>query len=74
MHICFLNQHRRGQSAEWDEFLNAQIEQQEEWRKGLGIDKDEAERAYQFMHWCDRLSLILTQKQLPAGQRWLEIM
>jgi hypothetical protein len=73
MHICFLNQQQWGQSAEWDEFLNAQLKQQEEWRKGLGIDKDEAERAYQFMHWCDRLSLILTQKQLPAGQRWLEI-
>ncbi|MBW4618032.1 MAG: DUF3891 family protein [Cyanosarcina radialis HA8281-LM2] len=73
MHICFLNQHRRGQSAEWDDFFKTQLKRQEEWRKGLGIDKDEAERAYQFMHWCDRLSLILTQKQLPAGQRWLEI-
>lgn len=73
MHICFLNQHQRGQSAEWDEFLEAQIQLQETWRKGLGITPDEADRAYQFMRWCDRLSLILVQRQLPDAGRALEI-
>jgi hypothetical protein len=73
MHVCFLNQHQRGQSPQWDRFLDGQLQQQEKWRQGLEIDKDEAERAYQFMQWCDRLSLILTQKHVPAGQRWLEI-
>ncbi|MDX2212424.1 MAG: DUF3891 family protein [Oculatellaceae cyanobacterium bins.114] len=73
MHIYFLNQDKHGTTPEWDQFLNEQIQYQEEWRKGLGIEKDEAERAYQFMRWCDRLSLILSQNQLPDAQRALEI-
>lgn len=73
MHICFLNQNNHGKSPEWDQFLDEQIEQQEKWRQGLSIEKDEADRAYQFMRWCDRLSLILAQKQVPAAGRALEI-
>jgi len=73
MHVCCLNQSRYGTSEEWDRFLNGQVEKQEKWRKLLGIDKDEADRAYQFMHWCDRLSLILCQQKLPADERALEI-
>lgn len=73
MHLCFLSQGRRGESIEWDEFLDEQISQQEEWRRELGIEKDEADRAYQFMRWSDRLSLILAQGKLPDAGRSLEI-
>ncbi|NJK49637.1 DUF3891 family protein [Candidatus Gracilibacteria bacterium] len=73
MHICLLNENRRGTSSEWDRFLDDQIEKQQKWRKALGIKKEEADRAYQFMHWCDRLSLILCQQKLPADERALEI-
>jgi hypothetical protein len=72
-HICFLNQDQWGKSKEWDDFLNEQIQNQEKWRKALGISKDDAERAYQFMRWCDRLSLILGQQQIPDAGRALEI-
>jgi hypothetical protein len=72
-HICFLNREQQGTSPEWDDFLNQQFQQQEQWRKELGIDKDDTERVYQFMHWCDRLSLILAQQQTPAAGRSLEI-
>jgi hypothetical protein len=72
-HMCFLNQDKWGTSPEWDEFLQDQVRNQEEWRKGLGIEEEEGERAYQFMQWCDRLSLILAQQQIPAGGRALEI-
>jgi len=72
-HICFLNQDQWGKSKEWDEFLNEQINHQEKWRKELGITKDQAERAYQFMLWCDTLSLILTRKRIPEAGRSLEI-
>jgi len=72
-HICFLSQGQWGSSPEWDEFLNEQIQNQEQWRKALGISKDDSERGYQFMRWCDRLSLILAQKQIPAAGRALEI-
>lgn len=72
-HIYFLNQDQRGTSKEWNQFLDEQLQNQEKWRKALGIEKDEVERAYQFMQWCDRLSLILAQKQIPEDQRALEI-
>lgn len=72
-HICFLNQDQWGKSKEWDEFLNEQVKNQEKWRKELGISKDQAERAYQFMLWCDTLSLILTRKRIPDAGRSLEI-
>lgn len=72
-HICFLNQGQRGKSKEWDDFLNEQIKLQEDYCKALDIDKDTAERAYQFMRWCDRLSLILAQQQIPDAGRAVEI-
>lgn len=72
-HICFLNQDNWDTSEEWHSFLQEQVENQEQWRKELGISKDQAERAYQFMRWCDRLSLILGQKQIPDAGRALEI-
>ncbi len=72
-HLCFLNQDMWGTSKEWDDFLNEQLTNQEQWQKALGISKDDAERAYQFMRWCDRLSLILAQKKIPDAGRALEI-
>ena len=73
MHICYLSQANRDISKDWGDFLDEQINCQAQWRKELGITKDEAERAYQFMQWCDRLSLILTQRQVPDDGRALEI-
>ncbi len=72
-HICFLSQDRWGTSEAWDRFLHEQVQQQGQWQQALEISKDEAERAYQFMQWCDRLSLILAQKQIPEDGRALEI-
>jgi hypothetical protein len=73
MHTSFLNEGKRGESAELDSFLDEQLEMQKQLRKGLQINKQEAEQAYAFMQWCDRLSLILCQRQLPVGERALEI-
>ncbi|MBR8831370.1 MAG: hypothetical protein N5P05_002071 [Chroococcopsis gigantea SAG 12.99] len=72
-HLVYLNQDKWEASKEWGQFLKEQVKLQEKWRKELGIDKDEAERAYQFMGWCDRLSLILAQKKIPDAGRALEI-
>lgn len=73
MHVSYLSQSFRDLSKEWGDFLNEQLQNQTQWRKELEITKDEAERAYQFMQWCDRLSLILTQRQVPEDGRALEI-
>ncbi|MBD1937348.1 DUF3891 family protein [Microcoleus sp. FACHB-68] len=73
MHTSFLNEGKRGESEELDQFLDEQLENQKKWRKELKITKKEAEEAYAFFQWCDRLSLILCMGNLPAGQRFLEI-
>ena len=73
MHVSFLNQNKAGVSKDWDNFLKTQLEDQQRWQKELGIVKKDAERGYQFMQWCDRLSLILAQRQVPEDSRALEI-
>jgi Protein of unknown function (DUF3891) len=72
-HICFICQAKQNESPEWSRFFKEQAELQENYRKELKIEKDDVERAYQFMRWCDRTSLILTQKQVPQVGRALEI-
>ncbi|MHC5724812.1 MAG: DUF3891 family protein [Nostoc sp.] len=72
-HISRLNESKRGQAPEMDKFLDEQLENQQHWRKELGIKKEDVDAAYAFMQWCDRLSLILCQQQLPEDERFLEI-
>lgn len=73
MHISRLNEPKRGDCPAFDKFLDEQLKNQKRYREELGIEKDEAVAAYAFMQWCDRLSLILCQKELPADERFLEI-
>jgi hypothetical protein len=73
MHMSFLNEERRGKLPELDKFLDAQIELQTSLRKSLKVNKTDAQKNYAMMQCCDRLSLILCQRQIPDGQRWLEI-
>ncbi len=73
MHISRLNEPSRGQFPELDRLLDEQLQNQQRWRKELGIEKEEVDAAYAFMQWCDRLSLILCQHELPADERFLEI-
>lgn len=73
MHMSYLNEGKRGESKELDEFLDEQLENQKKWQKELQISEEDAKAAYAFFQWCDRLSLILCCKELPAGERALEI-
>lgn len=73
MHVSRLNEPKRGKSKEMDKFLDEQLQNQQRWRKELGIEKEEVDAAYAFMQWCDRLSLILCMQQLPEDERFLEI-
>lgn len=73
MHTSFLNEGKRGESAELDSFLDEQLQMQEQYRKQLQISKQAAEQAYAYFQWCDRLSLILCQHDLPVDERALEI-
>lgn len=73
MHMSFLYEGKRGESPELDSFLDEQLQHQEQWRKELNITKDKAAKAYAFFQWCDRLSLILCNREIPVGKRALEI-
>lgn len=73
MHCCHLNQGQQDDHPEIAEFIETQYQRQAQWRDELQISKDEALAAYDFMRWCDRLSLILCQRQVPSGGRKLEI-
>jgi len=73
MHTSFLTEGKRGESAELDSFLDKQLELQLQWRQALKLTKQDADKAYAFMQWCDRLSLILCQQKLPEDERALEI-
>ncbi|PSB09720.1 DUF3891 domain-containing protein [Pleurocapsa sp. CCALA 161] len=71
MHTCFLNQ--GSDSEDIAQFVKEQERLQKLWRKELGVTQKEANSDYQFMKWCDRLSLILCQQQIPDNNRKLEI-
>lgn len=73
MHLCFLNQGKGETDPEIADFLKDQRQRQAEWQAELEISPKEAEKAYTYMRWCDRLSLILCQRQIPAAGRKLEI-
>lgn len=73
MHLSFLSEGSRGKLPELDKFLDEQLQHQEQWRQELNVTKDEAGEAYAFFQWCDRLSLILCNRVLPADERALEI-
>jgi hypothetical protein len=72
-HFCFLNQDKQSFSGEWNDFFAEQRELQQRFPREPDISEEEAERAYQFMRWRDRLSPILTQGQVPEAGRALEI-
>lgn len=73
MHVSYLTEGKRGESPELDSFLDEQLQNQKQWREELGISKEEAAEAYAFFQLCDRLSLILCNRELPVGERILEI-
>jgi len=72
MHLCFLNQGKQ-EDPEIAAFLKEQEKHQAQWRKDLELSEEGAQSAYNFMRWCDRLSLILCQHEIPSGERELEI-
>ena len=73
MHISFLYEPKRGKSQELDQLLDEQSDLQKQWRSHYKIKVEEAQYAYAFLQWCDALSLILCQNQLPVDERRLEI-
>ncbi|WP_210513650.1 DUF3891 family protein [Hymenobacter terricola] len=73
LHLSCLHEGLRGQSRNIDAFLDELKSQQQQWQKELKVSRKEATQAYDLLHWCDRLSLILCRHELPEMGRALEI-
>lgn len=73
MHLSTLYESLRGQNPQIDAFLDEQLANQKRWRRELKMNQEEARQAYDLLHWCDRLSLILCRHELPEMGRTLEI-
>jgi len=73
MHLCFLQAPGAVTKPTSKAFIDEQLKRQWQWRRELKILKKDADSAYAFMQWCDRLSLILALRQIPTRERSLEI-
>jgi hypothetical protein len=73
MHATFLYGKKQGQSAELDQFLEQQSQNQRTWRRECGTTAAAARYAYDFVQWCDAFSLILCLNEVPTEGRHLEI-
>lgn len=73
LHNSFLYEPMRGQDKQLDAFLDRQHHDQELWLRRLKCSREEAQKAYTFLRWSDRMSLILCRRELPDRERALEI-
>ena len=55
------------------EFLDLQKENQKFFRKNLKVNQQEAQKAYNLIHFCDRCSLILCRQNIPEDGRKVEV-
>ena len=73
MHMDFIYRKDMEQDPTAKQFLVEQRTLQAQWRKELDISKDEAEKTYAFMEWCDAFSLLLCQRAVQPESRAIEI-
>lgn len=72
-HASYLYESKRGEDKELDEFLDQQKTNQRDWTRQLKSSVRDVQYAYDFLQWCDALSLILCMGRLPDDERKLEI-
>ncbi len=73
LHLSCLYENLRGQKKSTDHFLDELRACQQQWRKELKVTAKQAGQAYDLLHWCDRLSLILCRHEIPEMGRAVEI-
>ncbi len=85
MHLSYLYEPLREEKAakeagltlkehkETIDFLDLQKENQKFFRKNLKVNQQEAQKAYNLIHFCDRCSLILCQQNIPEDGRKVEV-
>lgn len=73
LHMEFLYEEKRGQDPELDAFLDEQKGWRRRYLRELGVSREEAQRAYEFVEWCDAFSLLLCLGKIQPEQRKMEI-
>lgn len=73
LHASFLYEPKRGEDQKMALFLDEQRANQKKWRSVYKITQKEVDYAYKLLQWCDALSLILCNQQIPPEGRQLEI-
>ena len=74
MHTTTLYERLRGTiGKELDEFLDEQQNDQQKLRRKLGIRKEEAEKMYRLVFFCDACSLVLCKNEVPGNGNRLEL-
>ncbi len=73
LHLSTLYEGLRGSDPATTAFLDELRAGQERWRRALKLTQAEVRRAYDLLHWCDRLSLILCRQELPEMGRAVEV-
>lgn len=72
-HLEFIYGYLREDSARVTNFLNDQIKDREKLLNYFKISNNQATSYYEFLRFCDRLSLILCKNEIPEAGRLLEI-
>lgn len=73
LHMDFLYRKEEADNAEVRAFLKEQRALQEEWRKGLGLEKGDVTTTYDLLEWCDACSLLVCRGALQPERRSLEV-
>ncbi|WP_262918509.1 DUF3891 family protein [Telluribacter sp. SYSU D00476] len=73
LHMSFLYEGIKHEDKELEQFIKEQDRYQKQLLKELLIDRKVAEQAYQFVEWCDALSLLLCMDQVQSDQRRMDI-
>ena len=64
---------RRGELGAMDTWLGQEERRRAKATRHLEHEEEELERAYAMLYWCDTLSLVLCEEQVPFGGRRVEV-
>ena len=73
MHTSALYEHLRGTDPKLGQFLDEQQDYQQKLRRSVSIRKQEAEKMYRLVFFCDACSLVLCKNEVPGNGNRLEL-
>ena len=72
-HTAFLYQYEPDENPELTRIMAELEANRKRWHKSYGTTKAEEQYAYEFMQFCDALSLVLVEGCLPIEERQIEV-